>query len=390
MGWPLVPLGEILVERKERVGTIDADGLPLLGVSNKAGLHRSQMPRIADMSRYLRVKKQWFAYNPMRVNVGSIGWAYSEELAGVISPDYVVFSCTPQIDPNLVYWFLTSRRGLQAINFQTAGSVRERLYFGSLARVAMPIPPIGEQRRLVEQIAELTSKAQTAERLARVAMSEKDQLFSAIVAEMSGKAIESHGSEPLENLTTFIGDMNHEMPPAVTEGVPLISPKDFQSHWSIDFSGAKRISPDDFARHAVKCKPQRNDILMARYGTIGAARFVDTDEKFLASYSIAVIRPNVDRVLPRFLFWMVTSRHIQEQATLGIRGSGMADLGLKTIRRFMIPIVERQEQVAFVERLDGLLEKTSRLTKLSGAAVEEIRSLAPSILNQAFAGELQL
>jgi hypothetical protein len=83
--WQKLPLGVLLIEQKQRIGTFDADDLPLLGVSNQGGLHRSGMPRINDMSRYLRVQKDWFAYNPMRINVGSIGWARSTEQTGVIS-----------------------------------------------------------------------------------------------------------------------------------------------------------------------------------------------------------------------------------------------------------------------------------------------------------------
>src|ERR1700733_13022393 len=173
--WPIVPLGEILSERKERIGTIDADGLSLLGVSNKDGLHVSGMPRILDMSRYLRVEKGWFAYNPMRVNVGSIGWAHSDNLVGAISPDYVVFSCAPMIDPRLLYWFLTSMPGLREINMQTAGSVRERLYFASLARVTMPLPPIEEQRRLVTKLEDLSEKI-------RLARTLREQALNAIPA----------------------------------------------------------------------------------------------------------------------------------------------------------------------------------------------------------------
>jgi hypothetical protein len=32
--WPQVPLEDLLIEQKVRVGVFDADGLPLLGVSN--------------------------------------------------------------------------------------------------------------------------------------------------------------------------------------------------------------------------------------------------------------------------------------------------------------------------------------------------------------------
>jgi type I restriction enzyme S subunit len=83
--WPEVPLGELLVEQKVRIGVFDADGLTLLGVSNNEGLHRTEKPHIADMSRYLRVAHRWFAFNPMRINVGSIGWAERPDQTGVIS-----------------------------------------------------------------------------------------------------------------------------------------------------------------------------------------------------------------------------------------------------------------------------------------------------------------
>ena len=77
---------------------------------------------------------------------------------GVISPDYVTFSCTDRIEPKLLYLFLRSVIGLRAISFETAGSVRERLYFDSLARIRFPLPPLSEQRRIVARIEELATK----------------------------------------------------------------------------------------------------------------------------------------------------------------------------------------------------------------------------------------
>ena len=177
--WPMVRLGEVLQEQKVRVGSFDADGLSLLGVSNSEGLHRSDKLRIADMSRYLRVEHRWFAYNPMRINVGSIGWAEHSELSGVISPDYVVFSCRGHVEPKLVYWFLKSAVGLEAINLQTAGSVRERLYFDSLAKIQFPLAPLAEQRRVVARIEELAAQIHEARTLRQQADDEAEALSHA-------------------------------------------------------------------------------------------------------------------------------------------------------------------------------------------------------------------
>ncbi len=45
VNWQTVKLGSVLVEQRQRVGRADAEGLPLLGVSNQLGLHCSVMPR---------------------------------------------------------------------------------------------------------------------------------------------------------------------------------------------------------------------------------------------------------------------------------------------------------------------------------------------------------
>jgi restriction endonuclease S subunit len=176
--WPTIQIGEVLIEQKQRIGTFDANCLPLLGVSNQGGIHRSTMPRISDMSRYLRVERDWFAYNPMRINVGSIGWAQTKEQTGVISPDYVVFSCSDRILPRLLFSFLKHRQGLREINNATAGSVLERLYFNKLVQIRFSLPPIAEQHKLVERVGELAAQINEACTLRHQAAEEAEVLFA--------------------------------------------------------------------------------------------------------------------------------------------------------------------------------------------------------------------
>jgi type I restriction enzyme S subunit len=53
----------------------------------------------SDLQRYKVVRKDWFAYNPMRLNIGSIArWSGPSDV--VVSPDYVVFRCNQE--PGLV------------------------------------------------------------------------------------------------------------------------------------------------------------------------------------------------------------------------------------------------------------------------------------------------
>jgi restriction endonuclease S subunit len=148
----LVELGSVLVEQRTAIGSPDGDNLPLIGVSNQEGLIRSKQERLADVSRYKILKKGWFAYNPMRINVGSIGVADTDEKTGIISPDYVVFSCGDKILPEYFYFFIRSEIGLTEIAKNTGGSVRERLYFKNLAKIKIKLPSIEEQKLILTRL----------------------------------------------------------------------------------------------------------------------------------------------------------------------------------------------------------------------------------------------
>jgi restriction endonuclease S subunit len=141
-----VKLGSILTEQKESVKSPDGKGMDLIGVSNEIGLHVSRAKRIDDLSRYKFIEMGWFAYNPMRINVGSIGYVYKQDQIGIVSPDYVVFSCSDKILPEYLLYLLKSDEGIEAINKNASGAVRKRLYFSDLARIEIVLPSIESQR----------------------------------------------------------------------------------------------------------------------------------------------------------------------------------------------------------------------------------------------------
>lgn len=142
-----VKLGSILLEQKKSVKSPDGNGMDLIGVSNEIGLHVSRAKRIDNLSRYKFIEMGWFAYNPMRVNVGSIGYVYNQEQIGIVSPDYVVFSCSEKILPEYLLYLLKSDVGIEEINKNASGAVRKRLYFSDLARIEIVLPSIESQRR---------------------------------------------------------------------------------------------------------------------------------------------------------------------------------------------------------------------------------------------------
>lgn len=143
-------LGNHAFESDERIGEEYSDKMQLLGVSAEEGITNPKTAIGKSPDRYKVLRTHYLAYNPMRINIGSIGVVRDDAQQGITSPDYVVFYCGPNLLPEYVYHYLRSEAGRHEINLKTKGSVRFRLYFDQLAKIELPVPDnIETQQRFV-------------------------------------------------------------------------------------------------------------------------------------------------------------------------------------------------------------------------------------------------
>jgi len=91
----------------------------------------------------------WIAYNPYRVNVGSIGIKKTEHKNEYISPAYVVFSCKENLLPEFLFLLFKTKIFNQVINDNITGSVRQNLTIDILKFLEIPLPPLYEQQKLI-------------------------------------------------------------------------------------------------------------------------------------------------------------------------------------------------------------------------------------------------
>ena len=84
--------------------------IPVYSVTNTQGFCQDYFGKEVaskDKSTYEIVPKGYFAYNPSRINVGSVDWQRYEEQV-IVSPLYNVFSVAPQLDQQYLYYYLKS------------------------------------------------------------------------------------------------------------------------------------------------------------------------------------------------------------------------------------------------------------------------------------------
>lgn len=145
------------VSKRNSDGTIDR----VLSVTNDRGfvLPEEQFERrvaSSDLSNYKVVIIGQYAYNPSRINVGSIA-RLSDWQSGVLSPMYVVFKINDKkVNSDFFLHWLESHEAKERIRKSAQGSVRETVSFTDLGAIPFPLPPLDQQ----EQIAETLNTAQ--------------------------------------------------------------------------------------------------------------------------------------------------------------------------------------------------------------------------------------
>ncbi|NNH60331.1 hypothetical protein HLI01_26745 [Rhizobium laguerreae] len=149
--WQPRKLAEVTCELTARNGGLTLGREKVMGVTNSQGIVPMRVQTVAgDISRYKRLPPFAFAYNPMRINVGSIAMNdLGEEV--LVSPDYVVLACEPHdFEPDFLDHLRKTRWWTHHINSGGSGSVRQRTYYDDLAALQLPLPDIEEQRKIVE------------------------------------------------------------------------------------------------------------------------------------------------------------------------------------------------------------------------------------------------
>lgn len=155
--WQTMSLGEItsVVNRRNKSNR----SLPIYSINNADGfVPQSQQfagmdseARGYDISAYKIIGKHTFAYNPARINVGSIG--YSGELKDIlISSLYVCFKTMDNVDDDFLMCFFNSYIFNQAVESNVEGGIRSYLFYENFSRINIAIPSLYEQKMIASCI----------------------------------------------------------------------------------------------------------------------------------------------------------------------------------------------------------------------------------------------
>ncbi|MCC3214839.1 restriction endonuclease subunit S [Chryseobacterium sp. X308] len=143
-----------LISRVREKGKHNNNIATVYSVSNFLGLvkaedFRNNTIHSSDLSNYTIVKPGMFAYNPARLNIGSIGYL-KNDLSGLVSPMYVVFEIDEnRITKEYLYLFIKSKYCINKISSLTEAGARFRFDFERWSLIKIPLPSIILQKEIV-------------------------------------------------------------------------------------------------------------------------------------------------------------------------------------------------------------------------------------------------
>lgn len=152
--WAVVRFQNI-TERTGKERNNSENNYPIYSINNKKGFSSQEdqfeNSGYANTSKdlYRIVYQGEFAYNPARINVGSIGLLKDQE-AVIISSLYVCFKMRNNCDLSFFEQYFKSHRFSFDVNNYTEGSVREYLFYDNFSKIHTILPPLPEQQKIAE------------------------------------------------------------------------------------------------------------------------------------------------------------------------------------------------------------------------------------------------
>lgn len=302
-----------------------------------------------------------------------------------------------------IFEYYFSKILIQNITDESNGTAIKNIPpFKVLKQMPFPLPPLPEQKRIVNRIESLFAKLDEAkEKIQQVLdgaeMRKASILHKAFTGELTktwrkenGISEDSWVEYTLQSVCTMkITDGTHKTPTYSDKenGVVFLSAKDITSG-EINWENTKYITSELHKELYSRLAPQINDILLAKNGTTGVAALVKEDKVFDIYVTLALLRPNVEIVIPEYLLNIINSPLCKVQFNENLTGIGVPNLHLRDIKDVKIKVPSISEQEIISDKVEMLLANEGMVTKNCLKQIEVIDTMKKSIIAKAFRGEL--
>jgi type I restriction enzyme S subunit len=183
-GWVAASYKNIFTERSEKIGSFSGEVQVLSAVASgelvPSSEHFNKRVFSEDIGKYKKVCKNDFAYNPSRINIGSIG-RHENNLLGAVSPIYLVIEPREKFENyNLFHVRLLQIK--EFIKQYSSGSVRQALNINDFLSLPVVVPGVKVVEKFNNLYSVLRSNTEQLKSEIKILMETRDLLLPKLIS----------------------------------------------------------------------------------------------------------------------------------------------------------------------------------------------------------------
>lgn len=214
------------------------------------------------------------------------------------------------------------------------------------------------------------------------------ELVGEILTDKKPVNTQSFNTLKLKDCCVKITDGSHFSPKSVEKGYPYVTVKDMKDD-KIDLNNCLQISEEDY-KELVKngCKPQINDLLFSKDGTVGKVSLIENESDFVLLSSVAILRPDTEILYPKYLFHVLKSRAFLDQALNQKRGVAIRRIVLRDLKELTLSVPPINTQKQIVSKIEELFSELDKGIEELKTAQQQLKVYRQAVLKWAFEGKL--
>ena len=401
--WGLTKIGQIYDERNEKVS--DKDYQPLSVTKNGVVPQLETAAKTDNGDNRKLVKINDFAINSRSDRRGSCGIS---EYEGSVSLINTVLS--PRNNMCNKYYNYTFKSECFADEFYKWGNgIVDDLWstkWSAMKNIYIPNPKLEEQIVIAEYLDKKCGAIDEVIETEKSVIEKLKEYKQSIITEavtkgldksvpLKDSGIEWIGKIPqhweiikLKKTIRLIADIDHYMPDTTDAGYSYLMTGDLKEIASkIDFENCKHISESDYKDLSKKIHPILDDVIFARYATIGTVCYVDIQKDFLVSYSCLTIRPNSEKLFGKFLYYYLISDTFKIEVSQYINSNTQSNVGLDSLQKVYMVLPNKAEQQQIAEYLDKKCSEIDEAIADKEQVIEKFTEYKKSLIYECVTGK---
>jgi type I restriction enzyme S subunit len=280
------------------------------------------------------------------------------------------------VEPRFI--FFAVNQYLDKIEQDTGYTTVKHISSKQILAINIPLPPLPEQKRIVDLISSVDSYIEALEQQLESAKKSRN----AVLHELLTAGSDDWEYKILSDICE-VRDGTHDSPKPSNEGFALVTSKNIKDG-RLDLDSAYLISLNDYVEVNKRSKVEQYNLLISMIGTIGEVIVVEEEPDF-AIKNVGLLK-STEPILSRYLCHYLGSQLGKNAISLSVSGSTQKFISLGKLRVLPVLYPPRENQKAIVEAMSLFDQQISKNLEVAA----RIKNLRSSLLSDLLSGEHEI